>query len=380
MGETVEITGLAHGGHGVCRIDGQVCFVAHALPGDVIEPRITRRTKGVLWAEIGRIAEPSPFRIEANCPVFGTCGGCSWLHFAYPAQAEWKQRIVADTVKRIGRVETEVGWAENPDLRIGYRTRAEFQTGDGEWGFYAARSHRVVDIEHCPLCHPKLNAVFDRLRDLHSRSSVEVAVNPEGDEVLLWTHERERNIEQAFLMVNHYRDNRDREQFSFDGVPIVNGAFSQSSLLLNRLLVQQVHAALGDAARVLDLYCGNGNFSLGLDAEVIGFDHNRAVINAANRIGSKSYRVGKEATFAKALREEEYDAIILDPPRAGAKAIVPALAEADCNTIVYVSCDPATLARDVRGLVEAGWSIDTLTAVDMFPNTPHIETVCRLSR
>lgn len=378
----VDVTGVAHGGYGVCRIEGQVCFVADALPGDRARVRIVRETKGVLWGEIIEVASPSPHRTPADCPCYAECGGCAWMHFAYPAQADWKQRIVADSLQRIAKLDTPVYWLDDAGLRLGYRTRAEFH-GDGvNWGFYARRSHEIVDIDHCMLCHLKLNEAFQRLRATDCRGSVTLTVNPDGDEVLVWTSEAVPALVAAFEHTNWPRDGKPRATFEFDGVPIVNGAFTQSSLLLNRLLVGKVHDAVGDAARVLDLYCGNGNLTLTLPAsseKLVGIDGNAEAVAAAHAVGRGDYRHGSEDRFKPLLREP-WDVVVLDPPRVGAKAIAADLARVDARRIVYVSCDPATLARDLKTLTSAGWTLAETTAIDLFPHTPHIETVAVLDR
>jgi len=380
---TATISSLAHGGYGVCRITGQVCFVAYGLPGDVIRVRVIKESKGVLWGIIDSLLEPSPDHIEPPCPKFdagGGCGGCMWMHFAYPAQAQWKRRIVRDCLERIAKLDIEVGWEEDAELRLGWRTRAEFHAAEGRFGFYALGSHEIVDIEECPLCHDNLNRVLERLRGLPIRGSVEVVVNPEGPEVLIAAKHPHRSLREAFEWVNALDDEKPH-QFLFDGVPIVNGAFSQSSLLLNRLLVGIVNRMVGDAKSVLDLYCGNGNLSLQLPGQVrvLGLDHNRRAVRAANEIGRGTYQAGDESDFRRALKEP-WDAVILDPPRTGAKTIIAALADTPCTSIVYVSCDPATLARDLRGLVDRGCRLVEAVAVDLFPNTAHVETVSRLER
>jgi 23S rRNA (uracil1939-C5)-methyltransferase len=160
-------------------------------------------------------------------------------------------------------------------------------------------------------------------------------------------------------------------------VPIVCGGFSQASLLLNRVLRDCVRPAIGNPESVLDLYCGNGNFSLDLAgrARVLGLDHHAPSIAAAQATGAGEYAVGDEFAFVRAAARESWDVIVLDPPREGAKAIVSALAQSRTRRIVYVSCDPATLARDAKSLFSAGWALASLTAVDMFPHTAHIECV-----
>lgn len=394
----VEITGAANGGEGVGRLeDGRVCFVPYALPGDVVRVEGVTAKKGVARGSIAEIVQGSPDRVTYGCPVFGRCGGCSWLHFAYPAQGEWKRRIVQDCLRRIGRVEAEVGWLEDAALRLGYRTRAEVhgsagaspspegKCGRGEggaWGFYEAGSREVVGIDACPLFHGRLNDAFAALRGLEADASVELTVNPETGETLAWSAKLTPGLAELFPNTNDLHDGLARHSFEFDGAPIVNGAFCQSSLLLNRLLVREAHRALEGADTVLDLYCGNGNLTLGLAApvNVFGVDHNRAAIAAAQAYRSDTYHAGGEKEFVRAIGDCAWDAIVLDPPRTGAKAIMNALAKAEAGKIVYVACDPATLARDAGALTAKGWRMESVTAIDLFPNTPHVETVAVFGR
>lgn len=382
METAVTITGAAHGGDGVGRIEGQVCFVAYALPGEVVRVRITRRAKQVLWGVIEEIVEASPHRVEAGCPYFGTCGSCDWLHFAYPAQAEWKRRIVSDCLARIARIDTEVEWVEDAGLRLGYRNRARFHADGGRLGFYARGTHDVVDIARCPLCHETLNAALERLRNADARGTIEVTANPEGDDVLVWTDEPQPRLKKTFSSTAWPRSADNRAQFLFDGHPIVNGTFSQVSLSTNRLLVRTVAELAGAPTSVLDLYCGNGNLSLSFaqTARVLGIDRNGPAVAAAAALRIGEYRAGNEAECAAALRSEGWDLVVLDPPRTGAKTIAVPLAESKAGAIVYVSCDPATLARDLRVFLERGWRLTRTVAVDLFPQTAHVETVCRLER
>jgi len=378
----VDITGLANGGEGICRVEGEICFVPYALPGDRLSIELRGKSQGALRGAVREIIVPSPHRSQPSCGVFGRCGGCTWLHFDYPAQAEWKRRIVKDCFSRIGKLDVDADWLEDPALRTGYRTRATFRRDESRWGFYEARSHEVVDIPECPLCHPRLNGAFGALRTTNAAGPVEITVNPEGDEVLVWSEQDVAHLKDLFPLANSPRDAGRRESFSFDGVPIVNGTFAQSSLLLNRVLVRYVHALIGDASSLLDLYCGTGNFSLALTdrMRVLGIDHDGTAIMAADKIGGGEYRIGDEEEFKKHIGASAWDVITLDPPRAGAKRITRALAECKTGRIVYISCDPATLARDAAVLVNGGWSVVSVTAVDMFPHTAHIECVVCFER
>ena len=382
----VNIASVAHGGHGVCRIEGQVCFVAYGLPGDTARIRVVRQTKGVLWGEILEVVEASSDRLAVETKHFGACGGCSWLHFAYPAQAEWKLRIVRDALSRIGGIDIDPEWVEEESLRLGYRTRAEFHGKSGRLGFYALGTNEIRNTEPCPLLHPTLAQALERLQELRADGPVEVTVNPEEtrplDAVMVWARRPPpQKVQDFFPVVGWAGKPGAAGYFMFDGVPVVNGSFSQASLLLNRMLVGKVRRMLGTPASLLDLYCGSGNFSLMLDkaVDVLGLDHNRDAITAANRLRPGAYRVADESDFLLEL-EKPWEAILLDPPRQGAKEIIEPMSAGPARKIVYVSCDPATLARDLKTLTARGWRLAETAVLDMFPNTPHVETVCRLQR
>jgi 23S rRNA (uracil1939-C5)-methyltransferase len=252
----------------------------------------------------------------------------------------------------------------------------------GGCGFLEARSHSIADISACPLCHPRLNEALQTLRDARLEGEFEITVNPEGHETLVWVRDRVEETRAVFPLTNGPADRGPRHQFLFDGAPVVCGAFAQSSLLLNRLLVQTAREAIGDGGNLLDLYCGSGNFSLALAKarDVSGLDHNRAAIAAAQSLGRGRYEVGDEGAFVRAMGSAAWDAILLDPPREGAKALMAALAGCRAGRIVYVSCDPATLARDAKSLFEGGWELDSLKVVDMFPQTFHVECVAAFRR
>lgn len=379
----IEITSVGHGGAGIGRLDGQVCFVPYGLPGDQLEIKVTRASRKMMWGELLSVVAPSPDRVTPSYPDWRRSGVSTWLHFSYPAQARWKQRIVTDCLQRIAGIrDFTLEWGEDPALRTGYRTRAEFH-GDGkQFGFYALASHDIVDTVQCPLCHPAMNRVLARLRELELKGSVTVTVNPEGDDALVWTTFTNRKLRDRFPQSGTPKDERPPFRFDFDGIPVVNGAFSQSSLLLNRLLRGTVHEFAGSPVSVLDLYCGSGNLSLGFPdrTEVAGIDHNKIAVKAAHRTGRGAYIAGNEHKMIKRIAEGQWDTILLDPPRAGAKPLVPALAGSSARSLIYVSCDPATLARDLKGLYAGGWRLAQIRALDLFPHTPHVETVCLLKR
>lgn len=380
MKHRVEITGLAYGGDGIGRIDGQVCFVPFGLPGDVLSVEITRKAKGVLWGRIAAVEAGSEHRLAVEDGHAGRCGGCQWLHFAYPEQGAWKQRLITEALARYAGLEVAVEWREDPALRLGWRTRAELH-GDGErLGFFAQGSHEIVETP-CPLLHAKLAAAVARLRGVGWRGEVELTVNPEGEEVLAFGRGPTREAREVVTAWDTPRGEDMRTQFVFDGAPIVNGCFSQSSLLLNRLLRATVAEMVTAEGAIFDAYCGNGNLSLAYlpTREVAGVDASEGAVAAAAALGG-DYRVGDEWAMVVAIKGQRWGTVLMDPPRAGAKALVPALVAAQAEELVYVSCDPVALARDLKGLCAGGWTVARAVGLDLFPNTAHMETVVRLVR
>lgn len=378
----IAIERLAHGGDGVGYIDGKICFVPYGLPGDKLSVEINEDADRFSRAKIVEVVEASPDRVEPGCPVFGKCGGCDWLHFSYPAQMEWKQKLVQESFRRLAKMEVSVDGLGDPELHLGYRTRATFRGHKKSHGFYAPKSHDVVDIQECPLCDPAMNEALETIRETGVTGDIEVLVNPEGDEVFVWTDKPSRPLKDAFPVAEAPGFGEERATFMFDGTPVVNGSFNQSSLKLNRVLVNHVHEVLESSTSILDLYCGSGNLTIGLSdrAKVLGIDRDGPSIRAADLTGRGEYHIGKQKDFHDFIHRQHWDAIVLDPPRIGAKNVMVSLSTADANQIVYVSCDHATQARDVAVLVKAGWSITSLTAIDLFPNTAHVETVCVLEK
>jgi len=216
------------------------------------------------------------------------------------------------------------------------------------------------------------------------RGSVIITAHPDTGEVMVWTSPSElQRVRAVFPGANAAGDGRAHVTFEVDGVSIVNGAFCQSSLILNRMLLRVVQEMAGTPESLLDLYCGNGNLSLWLarqGARVEGYDHAPAAVRAAHALGLGNYQCGSETAMAAAAAKGGFETVLLDPPRSGAAALMPVLEKSDAERIVYVSCDPATLARDLKVLAAGGWRPERVAALDLFPHTPHVETVCLLRR
>jgi 23S rRNA (uracil1939-C5)-methyltransferase len=426
---------LAFGGNGVCRIDGKVCFVPLSCPGDEVRLAVTSEKRSYLMARITEIITPSPLRVTPPCPLFGMCGGCNWQHIAYSHQLAAKRNIHAETLWRGSRVEGErVGEAIASQQEYGYRNRVQFKlhAGDGglQIGFFRNGTHCVEDAaQGCRISLPVINGALSRLRSV-------LAAFPEPTAI------PRINIEcgalEAVATINYIGKNHDavarffRERFSelaplsgiflktgrkstmqnlcgdgylaypmpaaVSGSPSVTltfrpGGFSQVNSAQNLAILGLVRrmAAFGGHEHLLDLYCGNGNFSLPLAqcvASVTGVEEYGDSISAAqdncrlNGVTNAEYvcadAAGGVARLAAAGRR--FHTIILDPPRTGAADAIPGICRLDPDRIIYISCDSSTLARDCGLLAGHGYCVAESVPLDMFPQTFHLESVTLLRR
>lgn len=355
----INVDGWAHGGEGVGRLeDGRACFVAGAIPGEVVEVEITKDQKRFAHAETVDVQVPSPHRVEPPCPYFGVCGGCQLQHISPSHQIELKYRVLREQLQRIGKQPdppvTEVrtpkgGWPEK------YRAWARMAADEkGRLGFRRARSHEIEPIDHCLLLTDETQAVLDRAGSDHAP----------GREVTIAASEH--------MQVHGAR---------FHASP---GAFFQAGPAAAEALVTAVLEAVGDIAnkRVLDLYCGGGLLAWFLaanGASVIAVEADpTAVADARRNLSSQDVEV-VQGRVEDVLPTLDADVVVLDPPRAGAKAAVcEKVAALGPEIIVYVGCDAAALARDVATLAASGYVLDNVVGLDLFGHTSHVEAVARL--
>lgn len=431
----ITIERLTLGGNGVGRIDGKVCFVPFSAPGDRLKVRITREHRSFCEAELVDVCEPSLQRVEPSCPVFGQCGGCDWQHISYQEQCAAKQQILAETLKRVARlVSPVVAETVASELPYGYRARAQFKlhaSPEGlAIGFYRRGSHFVIDLPRgCPICTLPINASMQKIRqviqsfpDLNhiSQLSLEEGVsgvvavvhysgaNPQGLKQLFSQSQDQLGLNGLFLKIGR----KEALQPAFGSshltylVPCCDssaaalelgyeiGGFSQVNRLQNQNMVRLVcnYAQPATGQRMLDLYCGNGNLSLplsGVVKELLGIEGfapsiASAVDNARqHRVNNSTFRCNDASKELRHLiaKKASFDLVLLDPPRAGAAEVVRDLGQLGAQQVVYVSCDPATLSRDLALLCGSmGYQLVEATPLDMFPQTGHLETVALLTR
>jgi 23S rRNA (uracil1939-C5)-methyltransferase len=427
---------MCYGGAGFGRVEGKACFVPFTAPGDEVRIRVVKEKRSFLEGEVLEIIAPSPLRVAPACPYFGFCGGCNWQQLPYEEQLKQKGEIFAGNLSRIGRVQSDgllpVAGSAN---RYGYRSRIQLKVavknGAPVIGFFRTGSHEVVDIETgCAIAHPLLNRITAELRALLARltevrtipqidlaigdddSSIAIVHCTGGDsgqlkERLLAARSSLPSVSGLFLRSGAKA--RIDQVFGIDalsyGIPaglfpgsremrlrFGRGGFSQVNYLQNLELIRTVWQWGGftGTERVLDLYCGNGNISVPIApyvAQVVGVEGYApsivdAVANAeANGVANASFQVSDAALAVRRLAQqgERFDLVILDPPRAGAEA-AGEIARLFPEKIIYVSCDPATLSRDLALICDQGYRVTRSQPVDMFPQTYHLESVTELTR
>lgn len=442
---TLTIDKVVTGGHGLARLtSGMVVMVPFVLPGERVVVELGKVHKGFAEASLLEVLEPSPQRIDPPCPHYRACGGCHLQHGDYPAQLAMKQAILRDLLLRQGQ------WPEEAIASLcepllpsptpwHYRQRIRLQVDDrGRMGFFATRSHEVIEIPACPLAKAELNqvlALLPRLPPFRALSShaaaVELLLNPVAGKAVVIVHLKRKpraadqqaaaamagacELVQAVWLAG--------AGFAMDGphggqdvagqgaeriaftlptelvggrlllLGLEAGGFCQVNLAQNEGLVRQLlaWARVGEDQTVLDLFCGMGNFSLPLALaarRVVGSDLQRSSIRCAhanalaNRLENCRFIRSEAVAACHQLRRENerFDLILLDPPRAGCREIIPLLPDLGAHTVIYISCDPATLVRDLRQLEETGFLLAKVRGVDMFPQTAHLESIALLTR
>ncbi len=362
---------MAHGGRAVARDEGLVVFVDGAYPGEVVEAEVTKRADRHLMATVTEVLEPSVDRIDPPCPHFGPCGGCQWQSASYPAQLRWKQEIVVDQLRFVGKlVDVEVLPTIAVGPEYGYRNRMDFKITGGRPALNRAESHDLVPLEACLLLSPPLRQIFDKLaRPLSGERVTLRAGIKTGETLALFDEERGRLHEEVAGV-----------EFQ-----ITSRAFFQTNTPGAEKLVDLVTEILNPRTDdvMLDGYAGGGLFSATVGREALAVwavESDQTALSDLNA-NARTKVVPKAFEQAKSQLPRFWDVAVVDPPRDGmGRGGVTTLIAGRPRAIAYVSCDPATFARDARLLNDAGYRLDRVQPVDLFPQTFHIELVGAFTR
>ena len=440
---TLTVTGVTGEGAGVGRVDGMAVFVPAAAPGDTVEAHILKVARSYAVGKLTRVLTPSPDRVPVDCPAFGRCGGCVWRHLSFEAEGRLKAQRIEDCLRRLGGLDVSLSGFEQgaPD---GYRNKAQFPVAPGEgrlrFGFFAPRSHRLIEAPDCRLQPPEFAkalaavdayaaevglTVYDEgtrqglLRHVYLRQSAAsgrlmVCLVLNGDALpapeRLIAALRDAlgdGLETALINVNTadtnvvlspecrvlYGDGRLRDRLAGVEVALSPLSFYQVNHAMAERLYAYAAALAGEGDLLLDLYCGAGTIGLsmaGRFARVVGVEVVPEAVEdaranaAANGIANAAFHCGDAAEAAARLEREGLrpDVVVVDPPRKGLSPDLPPLIAEKMRParIVYVSCDPATLARDLALFTAHGYELKDVHGFNLFPRTAHVETVALLTR
>jgi len=386
IGEILEVAveKIVPNGFGLAFAENLTVFVALAVAGERLRVKIYQLKGKTAFAEIVEIIEPSKHRVAPECVYFGRCGGCNFQQIDYETSLEAKVGIIRDCLSRIGKIDwtAEIPIIASPKS-YNYRARAAWHidTRRREIGYFQRNSHQVIDVETCPILTPELQATLTDLRREIEWGSywaeiVEIEAANSGEDISIYSSELVEQVEEISFQTKANRYFYNASSF-FQGNPF----------LIESLIETAVKDATGKTA--LDLYCGVGLFTLPLAekfSKVIGIEGNEQAVDFARK-NIEYTRIEHAQIFRENVSDwlsenakdlQEIDFVLLDPPRSGTeKEMIENLLKIKPKEISYVSCEPATLARDLRILSES-YSIESITALDLFPQTHHVETVVRL--
>ena len=380
----LAITGLAAGGDGLGRdAGGRVTFVARTSPGDRVRVRLVQATASFARGVLLEVLAPGADRVAPPCAQFARgCGGCQWQHVSHAAQLAAQHTTVVGALRKLAGIVVHA--VDDPAPLLGWRRRARFHAYRGQLGLYALGSRDVLALDHCPQLEPALDAALARIA---------IAVPPDGEVALALGHRGEVvvGVERAWAgaaalvgVAGIVGVTTSDARF---GTPVIElepglwgGAweFAQASAAGNAALIARTRAALGPGpGTLLELYAGSGNITRALVAD--GWRVTATDTTAPARPVADAHLVGLAHEVLGGLAGP-YDAVVLDPPRAGAAEVIAGIVRVAPRVIAYVSCDPATLARDAMALAAAGYVATDAWPIDLMPQTAHVEVVLRMVR
>jgi len=419
----IHIEKLVHGGFGLGRSEGHVWLVPLTLPGDVVSVRKDHDYGGHVEGAVDEILEEGPGRVAPPCPAWGDCGGCHLQHADYQTQVQLKAGVLTETLSRAGLndpVEPEVVTSEP----WAWRHRAEFHVDGPRMGFFSRGSHRIVEVDRCPLVVPEISNLLAPVRDVlkqagppghwnldlvmgtdHSvvavvrgsngriRRLADLLVGVEGITGCLVGVRGKRGFKWIRRGKTRVRHNTVDNTGAAVSIRVDARCFSQANETLNADLVRKVleYATLANGDRVLELYSGAGNLSVplalsGVELTTVESDR-RSVVEAGRNLSSLGVPGAwlTNDTAASAVRSairdgRKWDILVVDPPRPGLKGLLNEIIELGPGRMVICSCEPSSLGRDLAAFTGAGWRIERIAMVDMFPQTYHMETVVSLKR
>jgi 23S rRNA (uracil1939-C5)-methyltransferase len=425
----IDIERLSFGGMGFGHLNGQVVFVAHTAPGDKVRTKIITTETDYLIGALEEIIEPSPLRIKPKCPYFGECGGCQWQHLDYNDQLQQKEMLIRETFSRIGHLKNgNINSILPSPSPFNYRHRMQFNINHRNRkphiGLYRRKTHTLVDILDCPIAHPLINKILKALWDWLNETDdkhlhgVDITIDVKGEKALLVIRYMKGSIEEkkknyamlqrmcpeitgALIRIEAYKQatfdmvGEPHIELSYEEMQYKIGpeTFIQVNLKGNEILIARLLESLPvSTERILELHCGMGNFSIPMSRQtqsLYGIESNPeayryALINShINKRPNCHFIKKSDIRGLKQLINTgmKFSVLVMDPPRSGCKEIIKLIADLKIPKIIYVSCNPTTLARDSSILVnDHHYHLESVQPIDMFPQTYHVECITVFSK
>jgi len=413
----LSIEKLVYGGYGLAHHKDKVVLVRYSAPQELVDAEIIEEKKDYSEAQVKNIVISSNVRREAPCPYYGVCGGCHLQHIDYNAQVESKEIILAETLQRIGKIKEPNLLDSIPSgQEFGYRIRVQFKVKNGKLGFFRWNEREIVDIENCPITHPKINELIKPLKDcsvyIKELQEVHVIYSPTEDKFLvkfitpteinrdLLSNLKEDYLPPEVVGVGDYSRLRTvlnrRYWIGKEYLYIKVGgwtyrvsadSFFQVNYTIWERFIDAVCSGIS-FKKALDLYCGVGFFTIPLSEKgnfIEGSDSSSSAINDAEynaKINGRDNVVFIKSDAYRHLKSrggDVLDLVVLDPPRSGLDSReLDLLVKNKPERIIYISCNPSTLARDLKVLLKNGYTLEGIRLVDMFPQTYHIESISYL--
>lgn len=396
----VKIEKLDHHGRGIAHIDGKIVFVENALPGEVVVIEIEKETPKFMEATVVEYVTKSEARVKSKCPYYEECGGCHLRHMSYEDTLAFKKNKLEEILKKYASLECEINVIKNKN-RDFYRNKVELQVVDGVYGFFKKGSHDIVEIDRCLNAEEAINVVLRSTNLFHIKNGkVTIKCNYNGEIILNIEADNEANIE-----IEKLRDRVKLVGIIYNGklifgadhfIEIVDNtlfketynSFFQVNRYINENLFKLITENIQDGEVVLDMCSGVGTLSLVASRkaskvyaiEIVENAVRDAIVNARmNKIENVNFMLG-DAYSKIAKIDDVLDTIIIDPPRSGLnKEALDSLLNIKASKIIYISCDPVTLSRDLN-VLKSNYDVEKVYLLDMFSYTYHVECVCVLNR
>ncbi len=395
----LKIEKLDYEGRGLSHENKMVTFIPYTLPGEVVEMQITDQQKNYQLGELTKIYEQSPDRLPPFCPYFKTCGGCTFAHTSYQKSLKYKKDILIDQFQKSKLEINELEIVESRPV-LEYRNKITLHIKEGKIGYYKENTHDLVEIEYCLLADPCINLLLKELKDFHIlNGKITIRTNSEKELLLIIETKDPIKIKEDIvkkhkikgILLNHkcvYKDSYLIEKRNNINYKIHGESFFQVNPYISEQIKKDILSYFNASDTVFDLYCGIGFFTFPLAQKVkkvIGIEQNPYAIKDALKIKEQqhypniSFHLGKVEDIIMKI-PLPFEKAIIDPPRSGLqKKVIKYLNQANLNTLIYISCNPKTLIRDLLELTKV-YKISSIKGYDMFAYTKHVECVCVLER